>query len=131
MHGAGQRRDVDEMRRAELLRVPERIAEDQPAFGVGVDDFHGLAAGAANDVARPRRAAARHVLGRRNDADHAARRVEQLQRAQRRGHSRAAGHVVFHALHAVGRLDRDSARVERDALPDEAQHRRRRRARGS
>ena len=35
----------------------------------------------------------------------------------------AAGHVVLHPLHAVGRLDRDAAGVEGDALADQAEHR--------
>ena len=44
------------------------------------------------------------------------RRVEPRQRAHRAGDRRAAGHVVLHPLHAVGRLDRNAAGVERDAL---------------
>ena len=35
----------------------------------------------------------------------------------------AAGHVVLHPLHAFGRLDRNAAGVERDALPHQAEHR--------
>ena len=53
---------------------------------------------------------------------------EQRDRAHRAGDGRAAGHVVLHPLHAVGRLDRDAAGVERDALADQAEHRRRGRA---
>ena len=32
-HRAGQRRDVDQMRRALLARVPERVGEHEPALG--------------------------------------------------------------------------------------------------
>ena len=35
------------------------------------------------------------------------------------------GHVVLHPLHAVGRLDRDAAGVEGDALADQPEHGRR------
>ena len=41
--GAGQGGDVDHRGRLEALDVGERVAEDQPAFGVGVEDLHGLA----------------------------------------------------------------------------------------
>jgi len=41
--GARERRDVDDRRRLEAARVGERIAQDQAAFGVGVDHFDGLA----------------------------------------------------------------------------------------
>ena len=34
----------------------------------------------------------------------------------------AAGHVVLHLVHVLGRLDRDAAGVERDALADQPEH---------
>ena len=43
----------------------------------------------------------------------------------RADHRGAAGHVVLHLVHVLGRLDRDAAGVERDALADEAERRRR------
>ena len=49
------------------------------------------------------------------------------EREHRTGHGRAARHVALHALHAVGRLDGHAAGIERDALADETNHRRRRR----
>ena len=76
---------------------------------------------APQHVAGLHRAAAGHVLGRRHDADDADRRLQQRDRAQRGDHGGAAGHVVLHPLHAVGRLDRDAAGVERDALADQAE----------
>ena len=63
----GQRRHVDEVRGAEPLRVGQRVAEDQPALGVGVDDVDGLAVQRLDDVAGPRRVRAGHVLDRRRD----------------------------------------------------------------
>ena len=52
-------------------------------------------------------------------------RLELRDRPHRADHRRAAGHVVLHLLHAIGRLDRDAARVKRDAFADQAQMRRR------
>ncbi len=127
--GAGERGDVHQMRRAELARLPEPVAQNEPTLGVGVDDFDGRARRAANHVARLQRAASRHVLGRRHHADHSNRRLEQRRRPQRANHGRAAGHVHLHPLHAVGRLDRDAAGVKRDALAHQAKHRTGRRPR--
>ena len=73
--------------------------------------------------------AARHVLGGRHDADDADRRLEQRDGAHGADDGGAARHVVLHPLHAFGRLDRDAAGVERDALADQSQDRRLRRAR--
>ena len=71
-----------------------------------------------------------HVLRRRHDADDADRRVQGGDGAHRAHDGRAAGHVVLHPLHPVGRLDRDAAGVERDALPHQPEDRARRRAGG-
>ena len=50
--GAGQRGDVDHHRRLEALGVGQRVAQDQPAFGIGVEDLDGLARHAGDHVAR-------------------------------------------------------------------------------
>ena len=112
------------MRSAELPRVPQCIAENQPAFGVGVDDLDSFARGTLQDVAGPDRSASRHVLRDGDDPDHADRRFQLGQRANGTRDSRSAGHVVFHPIHIRSRLDGDAARVERDALTDKAEHRR-------
>ena len=109
------------MRRAELARVPEAVAENQPAFGVGVVHFDGEAGRAGENVAGLDRLAARHVLGHRHDRDRANRQLLQRDRSQRGDDRRAAGHVVLHPLHAVGRLQREAAGIERDAFADEAE----------
>ena len=106
-----------------LPRVPQAVAEHQPAFRIGVDHFDGLALRAAENVARLDRAAARHVLRGRHDADDADRRAEHGDRAHRARHGGAARHVVLHPLHAVGRLDRNAAGVEGDAFADQAEDR--------
>ena len=50
-------------------------------------------------------------------------RLEQRDRAHGADHGGAAGHVVFHLLHAVGGLDGNAAGVEGNAFADQSQHR--------
>ena len=106
----------------------KRIAENQPALGVGVDDLHRLARCALQDIAGPDGAAAGHVLGDRNHADDTDRRLQFGDGAHGTRDRGAAGHVVLHPIHVRRGLDRDAARVERDAFADEPQHGRRGRA---
>src|SRR6185369_926293 len=49
--GSRKGRDVDHGARLEALGIGERVAKDQPAFRVGVEDLDGLAAQAGDDVA--------------------------------------------------------------------------------
>ena len=122
LHRAGERRQVEHVRRALLPRVPERVGEHEPALGVGVDDLDRLAVGGREDVAGPERVAARHVLRRGDDGEHAHREAELGDRADALDHGGAAGHVALHVLHVQRRLERDAAGVERDRLADEAEH---------
>jgi hypothetical protein len=48
----GQRRDVDDARRIQPPGVRERIRQDEPTLGVGVDDLDRLAQVARHHVAR-------------------------------------------------------------------------------
>ena len=60
--GAGERGDVDHCSRFEALGIGQRIAQDQAAFGIGVEDFDGLAGHAGDDVAGLVGVAAGHVF---------------------------------------------------------------------
>ena len=66
-----------------------------------------------------------------DDADDADVGLEQRDGAHGADHGRAAGHVVLHLLHAVGRLDGDAAGIEGDSLADQPEHGLFGRARGS
>jgi hypothetical protein len=66
-------------------------------------------------VARPRR----HVLAGRDETDHADLRLELGHGAQHAEHAGGAAHVELHLIHVARRLDRDAARVERDAFADQ------------
>src|SRR5262245_58096707 len=48
---AGERREIDDLGRLELLGVSEDVGEDEAAFGVGVEHFDGEALLRAEDVA--------------------------------------------------------------------------------
>ena len=122
--GAGERGDVDDGRGLEALGVGQRIAQDQAAFGVGVEDLDGLARHAGDDVARLGGLAARHVVAGRDQADQVDLELQFGHRAQRAQHAGGAAHVELHLVHLGARLQRDAAGVERDALAD--QHHRRR-----
>ena len=111
------------MRRAEPTRIPDGVAENQPALGIGVQHFDRLAFGARQDVARLDRLAARHVFGHRNHADAAHGRAKARDGTHRGKNGCAAGHVVLHLVHVLGRLDRDAAGVERDALANQPEYR--------
>jgi hypothetical protein len=66
-----QRRDVNALRRSHfLLRIPQRVAQRQPPLRVRVADFHGLAAGGDQNVARAERLTIDHVLARCADEVH-------------------------------------------------------------
>src|SRR2546425_11237164 len=57
-----ERGRIDEHRAANLLGVSERIRQDEPALGVGVQDFDRLAGHGSDDVARLVSFSARHIL---------------------------------------------------------------------
>ncbi|MNZ36220.1 hypothetical protein D3C78_536340 [compost metagenome] len=117
--GAGQGRDVDDRLRLEALGVGQGVAQHQAAFGVGVEDFHGLAAHGGDDVARARSVAARHVLGAGQDAHQVDRQLQFEHGTQGAEHAGGAAHVVLHFIHAGTRLEADAAGVEGDAFADQ------------
>src|SRR5215510_8211559 len=65
---AGECGDVHYRRGIEALGVGERIAQDEPALRVRVEDLDRLARHAGDDVARFGGVSARHVLTTRNNA---------------------------------------------------------------
>ena len=117
--GAGQRRDVHDVGGAEPLGVGHRVAEDQPALGVGVGDVDHLAVERADDVAGPRRVRAGHVLDGRRDGQERGARGQPGDGRDGRDHGAGTGLVHLHLFHPVGRLDADAARIEADALADD------------
>ena len=123
--GSGERGGVDEPRGAERLRVVQAVGEHEPALGVGVQNFDGLAGHCGEDVAGLVGAAGGHVLAGADDADDAHGGLEQRDGAHGAKHRGGAGHVVLHLVHVVGGLDGDAAGVEGDAFADEADARER------
>ena len=120
---AGQRGDVDHELGLVALDISERIAQDQPALGVGVEDLDGLAGERGDDVAGLDGMAAGHVFAGGNDADHVHRRFHPGQRANGAQHAACAGHVELHLVHLACGLERNAAGIEGDAFADERQRR--------
>ena len=99
--GAGQGREVDhEFRLEPLLRVPERVGEDEAALGVGVDDLDGLARHRREDVAGAHGVAVGHVLDEADDADGVDLGLARRERVHEAGDRGGAAHVALHVLHA-------------------------------
>ena len=118
--GAGQRRQLYHCLRLEfLLGVPHGIAQDQAAFGVGIDDLDGLARHRRDHVARARRIAVGHVLDQGADAHNIGLGLAPGQKAHRAGDGAGAAHVPFHVFHAACGLQRDAAGVEGHAFADQ------------
>ena len=121
---AGQRRQIDDEFRLELaLRVGERIGQHQPAFGVGVQHFDGLARHRFHHIVRALRLAVRHVLDQADHADGVDLRLARGQRQHRADDGGGAAHVALHAHHAGAGLERQAAGIETHALADEGDRR--------
>ena len=119
--GSGEGGGIDQMGAAELAGVAESVGENEAAFGIGVDDLDRLAGHGDLHVAGLLRFAGGHVFGGADDGGDLHFRLEQRDGAHDADHGGAAGHVVFHFLHAVGGLDRNAAGVEGDAFADQSE----------
>ena len=103
----------------------ERVGEDQPTLGVGVEHLDRLAVADLQHVARTDRGAARHVLDQRHVRVHLVLHAELGERGHRGDHRGAARHVGLHRLHAAGGLERQAAGVEHHALAHQRERPRR------
>src|SRR5690554_2440462 len=114
--GAGEGSHVDHGFGVEFFHVGEGVAQHQPAFDVGVEDFNGHAAQGGDNVARAGGAAVRHVFGSGdygNNVDLGVGFSQYFHGAEDAG---GAAHVVFHLIHAFAGLEADAAGVEGDAF---------------
>ena len=68
--GPGQGRDINDGGGLVALGVAQRIAQDQPALGVGIENFDRLPGQTGDDVARPGRLPSRHIFHRRDQTGH-------------------------------------------------------------
>ncbi len=117
--GTGQGGDIDHAGGLEAFGVGQRVAQHQAAFGIGVENFNGLAGHAGDDVAGARRGAARHVLGRGDQANQIDRQLQAGDRLDHAEYGCGAAHVVLHLVHGRGWFDADAAGVEGDALANQ------------
>src|SRR5579859_240808 len=112
--------EIDHEFRLELLGdVPKHVREHQSALGIGVDDFDGLAGHRRHDIAGTLGIAIRHVFDEADRTDHIGLGLARRQRLHQPDDTGSAAHVALHVFHTAGRLDRNAAGVEADALADE------------
>ena len=103
-----------------LLRgAGQRVGQDQPALGVGVEHLDGLAAVHAQDVTRAGGGAGRHVLGQCQPAGDVDAQAEPGGRDDGGEDGGGAAHVALHRLVVARGLEGDAARVVGDALADQ------------
>ena len=98
--------------------IRETFTVRKVSFGVGVDDFDGLAGIGRNYVAGFGGATIGGVLGAGNNADQVYGQFEFGGCVERTQHGRCPAHVAFHQVHVGRRFDGHTARIERDALAD-------------
>jgi hypothetical protein len=72
---ASQGSRVDEVRAAEALGISDRVDQNQPSFGIGIQYFDGLSVERFHDIAGPLRLAPDHVLDGRHQRRHRDRRL--------------------------------------------------------
>ena len=114
--GAGEGGDVDDHARFEAFGVGEGVAENQPAFGVGVEHLDGLPRQGGDDVAGLVGVAVGQVFAGRHDAHDVEFRFEFGNGFEGAENAGGAAHVVFHFVHGLGRLEGNAAGIEGNAL---------------
>ena len=120
--GAGECGDVHHGRRLELLvDIGEGIAEDETAFGIGVENLDGLARHRLHDIAGSGGRATGHVFGRGDHADHIALEAHLRDGMHHPQYGGGARHVVLHFVHLGRWLERNATGVEGDALAHQHQ----------
>ena len=117
--GAGQGCDVDDGVWLETPRVRQCIAKDKPPLGVGIEYLDSLSRHAPDDVAGLGGDATWQILnGRHNDVN-VDRQLEFYDGGHRADHAGSTTHIEFHFVHTRAGFQRDTARIECDALTDE------------
>ena len=121
--GAGQGRQIDhELRLEAVLGVPSTSAStSRPSASVLSTSmvWPDMEVTIRPDAAHCRR----HVFDQADDAHRIHLGLARGERQHEAGDAGRAAHVALHVLHAGGRLDRNAAGVEGDALADESDRR--------
>ena len=117
--GPGQGGQVDDGLGLKASGIGQGIGQDQASLGIGVDDLDGLAVHGGDDVAGLVSTATGQVLGSGHEAHHVQGQFELADGEHGPQDGGAAAHIAAHAVHLLGRLEGDAARVEGDPLADE------------
>ncbi len=123
-HRASQRGEIDDrLRVMRLLHPGDRVAQHQPAFGIGVEDLDRLARHRGDDITGALGVAVGHVLDQSAHADHIGLGLAQRDRLHRAGDRAGTAHVPLHVFHAGSGFQGNAAGVEGHALADQRQRR--------
>ena len=114
----GQRGGIDDMSGAVAIRIGQGVCQDQPAFGIGIENFDRFAGERCDDIAGALGFAVDHVLNERRVTGDRNSGFQLRDGAHGPDHSSGARHVVLHFFHAVARLDRDAAGIEGDSFAE-------------
>ena len=119
--GAGQRREIEDQVGGMFAGAGQRVAQDQPAFGIGVRVLDGQALAGAQHVARAEGCGGHRVLDRGDEEVEADGQARGHDQAGERDGVGGAAHVLLHQAHRGGRLDIEAAGVEAHALADDGE----------
>src|SRR5205807_1844340 len=101
------------------LGISERIAQNQPPLGIGIQDFDSMPRHALDSTAGLGGTPVRHVLAGRHQTDDVDLGLELADCVKGAEDARRAAHVEFHLVHVEAGLERNSAAIERNSLADE------------
>ena len=99
--------------------VGKGVGQHQPAFGVGIADFHAKALARGEDIERPERVAGDRILDRWDQHPQPHLELCIHHHLRQRQHVGGPAHILLHDQHAAGWLEIEPAGVEADALADQ------------
>ena len=119
MHGAGQRRKINDHARFGARRQRQRVGQHHAALGIGMHDFDGGAVQRGDNVVLFVGARTDVVLRQRQPAVDVDLEFCRRRRSEYAQRHRRTVHVFMHALHVARRLQVVAAGVETDAFADQ------------
>ena len=119
---AGQRGEIDQQRGLLLAGAGQRVAEDQPPFGIGVADLDRQPLARAQHVAGAKGVPGDDVLGRGDEAMQPDLEPRAHHQPRQRQRMRRAAHVLLHQQHAACRFDIQPTRIEAYPFADHGEH---------
>ena len=119
--GAGKGGHVHYRLWFELGGVSERVAQNQTAFGVGVEDFDGGAVHGGNNITRFAGTGIGHVFASGHHGNQVNRQFGAHGGHECADHAGGTAHIVFHFVHRFAGFQRNAAGIKGDAFADQHQ----------